>query len=784
MAYRSLLRNKFSSSINLVGLSVAIGCCIIFFLMLDMEYTSDRFHENVKNTFMVVYTLEGDQRFERWGDSPQPLGPALETDLPQVERAVRVTDQNCAMRYGDNVFNESIRFVDPDFLELFTFLLRLGDRMALFDKNSLIFSEEMAEKYFGEENPVGKQVMVQFHNKVRKTLVVGGVAEKFPDNASFGFHALASYENLDEIGERHFDDWGTFVRATFIQVGSPEDISVISAQMDRYVQRHNAARVDRPIASFGFEPLSTLSWESQEIRRSISSGSTPEALILLFVIGLFLLLQACFNYVNIALAYGTRRLKEIGIRKVVGSQRLQLIVQFLAENLLLCFLALIGGFLLAEVILLPGFMKITGEPDRVSLLDFFSNAHFWVFLFGLLLLTGVGGGAYPALIISRQQPVGILKDTLRKISKKKLSSLLLSVQFGITFIIICLVVTFLQNNQYQLKRDWGYNKEHVINIRLDKGEQFDVLKNRFALNPNVIQIAGMRHSIGRSQGQAVVDVDANKHEVISFEVGPNYLDVLGLRLREGRLFRLNLSTDREAALVVNERFVEEMGWQHAMDQPVRYQNRLYKVIGIVEDFHYESFFEEIKPAIFRLVDTQAFLYLAARVKAGTGVETAKEFREIWRSVFLDSPYEGFFQDSVFEIAFRNNVTITQIFTATACITLTISCMGLFGLVTLIISKRTKELGVRKVLGASVIQIARLISRRFVLLVLISILVMVPGCYLFINILLDGVYKYHMALGASPFILAAMVVLVTAILTIVSQVYKAAVRNPIDAIRYE
>ena len=784
LAYRNMLKNKLSSLINIVGLSVAIGCSIVFFLMLDLEYTSDRFHENASNIFMVVYSLEGDQGVKRWGDSPQPLGPALEAEFPQVKRAVRVIDKGATVRYKDQVFNESIRFADPGFLDMFTFPLKWGNRPESAQKNGLVLSEEMAEKYFGEENPVGEQVVITFNSKNQDTYFVLGVAEKFPHNASFSFNILASFEKFLDISEATVEDWKTFTKATFIEVNNPNDLSAISAQLDKYTKRHNVANIDRPIASFAFEPLPTLSWESQEIERSISSGSTPQALIMLFVIGLFLLLQACFNYVNIALASGSSRLKEIGVRKVVGCQRIQLVIQFLGENLLMCFLALIGGLALTEFIFIPGLMEITGSPDKMTLFDFFTSLHLWMFFVLIMLLTGIGAGAYPALTISKLQPVSIMKGKPKLSGKKRFTSFLLAFQFGIAFLILCLLVAFLQNNRYQQRRDWGYNQEHVINIRLEKGNQFEILKNAVDLNPIVIQTAGTGSLVGRSESQAVVEVEAIKHEVIRLDVGFNYLEILGIRLKEGRFFDPALSTDRDSALVVNERFVQEMGWDHAIDKPVRYENRSCTVIGVVEDFHYDFFFEEIQPALIRLVPEEDFNYLATRVEAGTGTQSVAALKGIWQKLFPDRVFDVVFQDSVFEQAYRNNVTITKIFLATAVITLIISCMGLFGLVSLMVSKRTKELSIHKVLGASVIQIANLITKRFVLLLTASILIALPGGYFFLKALLDNIYKYHMPLTALPFVLAALIVLLTAFLTIVAQVYKAAVRDPIDAIRYE
>jgi ABC-type antimicrobial peptide transport system permease subunit len=527
-----------------------------------------------------------------------------------------------------------------------------------------------------------------------------------------------------------------------------------------------------------------LSWQSQEIKNSISSGSTPQALILFFVIGMVLLTQACFNYVNITLATGSRRLKEIGIRKVSGGQRSQLVAQFLSENVLLCFSALIVGLLLTEFLFLPGMIQMTGSNQHISLLDFFSSAHIWIFFVIVLLLTGLGAGLYPALIISRLQPTSIFKNKFGIGGKKRFTRLLLSFQFGIAFLIICLVTTFWRNNQYQRGQDWGYNQQHVINIELESPEPFEVLRNRITQNSNVIEMAGTVNTIGRTEQQAVVEVEALKHEVVRLDVGPGYLKTLGIRLDQGRLFDPDLRTDRDAAIVVNELFVHQMGWTNAVGQSVRFDNRVYRVIGVVKDFHYDDFFHDIKSVMIRLAPHDQYRYLAVRVQAGTGVQSVGAFEESWQALFPDAPFSAFFQDGVFDYAFRNNEGITRIFAAAATITLIISCMGLFGLVTLMIAKRMKEISIHKVLGASVSQVANLVSRRFVILVLASTALAVPVGYVLLQNLLDAVYPYHMPLGLAPFVLAVSIVLLTAVLTIASQVYKATVRNPIDALRYE
>lgn len=784
LAYRNLLKHKLSSFINLTGLSLAIACSLVFFLLLDKEYTSDRFHENCDRIFMVGYTLEGAEKYESWGDSPLPLGPALAAEFTQIEQAVRILDKSVKIRADKNIFTESIRFVDSSFLKMFTYPLLQGRPSILSEKNSLILSREMAEKYFGEEEPLGKRITLIFSATQQESYLVRGVAEKFPFNASFSFNVLASIEKLESLGMINPDDWEKYVQATFILVQNPEDIAAISVQTAQYIKRHNFANSDRPLASLVFEPLATLSWESQEIERSISSGSTPQALILLLVIGLFLLLQACFNYVNISLGASAGRLKEIGIRKVVGCHRKQLMSQFLGENLLLCFFALLGGLLITEFVFLPGLAGIMEGSDKLSLLELWHRPQLWLFLLLLLLTTGIGAGAYPAIILSRLQAINIFNKKSEIGGKKRFTNALLVVQFGVAFVIICLMTAFLQNNHYQRQRDWGYQPEHIININLENSGQYQILRNAVKLYPNVVQVSGAKHLLGRTHTQSVLEFNAEKQEFIRFDIGPKYLETLGIRLKQGRFFRHDLSTDSESAILINESFVQKMGWAEAVDKVIRFDEGLYTIIGVVEDFHYDFFFEEIKPVFFRQRPEEQNIYLSARIKAGSGVRSMADFENAWKSLFPDSVFNAFFQDSVFEQGFRNNNTITKIFSLTAVLTLFISCMGLLGLVTLMIAQRKKELSLHKILGATVGQISRLLYKKYTLLLTAALFLAVPFSYFLLLNLMDAIYPYHIPLDLFPFAAAAAAVLFTAFLTLTSQVYQAAVKDPIEALKYE
>jgi len=368
-------------------------------------------HKNAERIFLANYLLEIEGKRQTWGDSPLPLGPALQADFPQIEYAVRIADGSATLRYGDQIFDERIRFVDADFLHVFTFPLQRGFGNPLSDKNAVMLGKEVAEKYFGDENPVGKQIAITFKDGRREAFVVKGVAAKFDKRTSFDFEVLLHYDKQFEANliplERQ-NDWRVMTRATFIQLRDPAAIGVVAAQMERYVKAQNAANIDRPIAAFTFDPLLNIAFNAHRVRQSISGASTPAERVLLLVLGALILALACFNFMNIALAAAGARLNEIGIRKVIGGVKRQLVIQFLSENLLVTFLALAVAIALAEIFFVPAFNALF---SNVLELEFepWSNARLGVFFLATVIVVGIGAGAYPAFYISAFQPVAILR---------------------------------------------------------------------------------------------------------------------------------------------------------------------------------------------------------------------------------------------------------------------------------------------------------------------------------------------------------------------------------------
>ncbi len=519
------------------------------------------------------------------------------------------------------------------------------------------------------------------------------------------------------------------------------------------------------------------------MRGSISNGSSLSDIILLASLGLILLALACFNYMNIAIAAAARRLKEIGIRKAAGGSRSQLIGQFLCENVVLCLLALLLGLLLAHTVFFPGFLRIIGETE-FSLTDFFDNPRLWIFFLSVLLVTGLGAGAYPAFYISRFQTVAILRGKQKLAGNTPFIRTILTLQVGLSFILVLFGVVVTLDGAYQRSIDWGYNQEQTLVVPLDEPAQYARLKDELSRHPNVVQVAGSVHHIGRGTAQAMIEVATKNYTVARLDVGPDYVETLRLRLRDGRSFDPNLPTDREAAVLVNETLVRHLGWQEAVGQQIRYGEIVYTVIGVVEDFHYAAFSTAIEPTLLRLAAEDAFAYLAARVQPGTALQTADDLQAVWKTVAPGTPYNGFFQDDVFDSFWQGRAKSQQIFSSIAFVALLLTCMGLFGLVSLNITRRMKELSIRKVLGASLWHIVHQISRELILVLLVAMAFAVPASYLLLKALYDAAGGYHVPLGPPPVDVTFVGVVFTALLTVATHVYRAATANPVVALRDE
>ncbi len=783
IAYRNLLKNKLNSGINIFGLSVAIAFCIVAYLNHDYNVSFDMFHQNAEEIYRIKSVRVQNGRERMWGYTPRPLGPALAQDFPAIKNAVRMSPASVVLKFGDKIFNESALHVNPNFFAMFTFPLKYGEANALADKNKIILSEATAIKYFGATNPVGQQVTMRYRNGELRSFFVGAVTQKIPDNSSIQFDVLAAFELLVDAGIDQPDSWSTWAYVTFVQSAERAQMSTLAPQLERYLNAHNAAvGPEWQVARFQIEPLRGMAMKARETRADIlKEAMHPAGMISPSIIAALLLLMACFNYINTAIASSSQRLKEIGIRKVVGGFRTQLVWQFLGENLLLCAIALGLGIALAEIFV-PAYDKLWTYFELT--LDYSQNRGLLLFLAGLLFFLGLVAGTYPAFYISAFHPVAIMRGKQKFGGASWLSRSLLTFQFTISILTVIASIVFLQNSGFLREMDWGYGKDTAIIVPLRDAKYFEPYKNAVAQNANVVSVAGSMSHVGFNWGNAVVTSAAQKIEASLLSVGYNYLETMQIRLSQGRTFDENQPSDLQNAVVVNQKFASELGWTEPLGQIVSLDTLRYTVIGVVEDFYNDGAWRPITPCFFRMAKPEHIRTIAVRTSAEQMKATNEFLRETWQRVVPDLPYEGYYQDRVMAEALEVSDSIKTMFIYIAVLAIAIAAMGLFALVALNLARRTKEIGIRKVLGATLAQIMNLVNKEFALLLLASTALASVAGYFAVRALIESIYAYHVGFSALPFLLSGAIVFVIAALTVSSQVLKVATANPVEALRYE
>ncbi|GAB4243663.1 MAG: ABC transporter permease [Ekhidna sp.] len=778
-SFRSLLKNPLSSFINLFGLAIAIGVCLIVYSFMEFDYTIDDFHENKNEVYLTTFHVDRDGTERHLGLTPTPLGAMLKEDFTHIQKVCRVEDFGAVVKFEDKVFNENIRFVDPEFLEMFTFPLKWGQPSSLKEMNSIIFSEEMSIKYFGKENPLGKNVLLKFGDE-RKTFTITGVAEPFPLAHAIEFDFLINFENTHTTHPDYdLNNWRGFVNATLIQVEKPSDLKLIEDGMDKYRKLQNSVREDWAISRFEFVKLADLHNRSGDIMSDISQGVEDEARLILPIIGLFMLLLACFNYINIAIVSAAKRLKEIGVRKVIGANRRLVIIQFMAENIFVTLFALFFGLLLGAFVFLPWFNNLFNINLGLRLTD----ANLWIFLGSILLFTGVASGIYPAFYIAKFEVVRIFKGSVQFGKKNPLTKLFLGFQLILACITITCGVIFTQNTTYQQNRSWGYEPKSTMYARVPDQSAFEKLSAVMIQNPNVQKVMGSRNHLGGSSLLKVVETPERQYEVTELLVEANYAEAMGLELLEGRFFRDRFESDKQA-VVANELMIKSMDLQHPVGQFIKIDSMQYEIIGVVKDFHMYSFFNEIRPTMFRVAEKEDYRYMSMKVMPGTEDETFNALKEEWATLFPEEPFNGEHQEDVFGNYFEDIGNHAKFMKAVAFIAVMLAALGLYGLVTLNVTGRVREFSIRKVLGAQLKNIATNITKQYVMLFAISLAIGGPISYFMMEALMDQVYEYHIPMTISGVVIAIVILIFVLLATVSTQVRKVSKANPVIGLKVE
>ncbi len=781
-SFRGLTKNPLSSFINVFGLSAAIAVCVFGYGFARWTYGVDQFHVNKNEIYLATVLVDRDGTLQQNGRTPRPLGKMMEEDFTHIDKICRVDDRNVIVKYGKKVFHERVRYTDPEFLEMFTFPMEWGLSSSLIDVNSIILSADMSTKYFGYENPIGFDLLVKFDEHNQKTFKITGVAKEFPPSHDIDFDFLINYENL-KVSEPLVDhsDWSSLVTATFIQVNDPFDLTLIEGQMDKYQELQNEVETDWAISSFVFERWNGLYHKSGTIRNDISTGSDSNVIAVIYItaVSFFLLMLACFNYMNIAIVSAAKRLKEIGIRKTIGATKKTVMMQFLVENVVVTSFALFFGVILGSTVIIPWFEDIANFSMGFTLND----PALWLFLPSILLFTAVLSGAYPAIYISRFQVTGILKGSLRFGRKNPVTKIFLSFQIMLACIFIAIAVMFTRNHSYMAERSWGYDQDRTLYVRVKDRSAFEQMQRVMLQDPKVILAAGSRHHVGRSLGSIVIDKPDRSYEVDLLKIDANYLETMGIQLIEGRNFKENHTSD-ELNVIVNEVLVDNLKWEEAIGQVVKIDSVGYKVVGVVKNFHSSHFDQKIRPMIFQVADPTEHRFLSMKVRGGDQYEVYKAVQQQWSELFPEIPFQGGYQEDVWGRYFQDVGVHGKVWRGLAVIAIILASLGLYGLVTLNVTGRVKEFSIRRVMGAGLTSVGNIIVRQYLLLFAVALLVGAPISYFLIDFIFEMAYAYHIPIDFSGASISVLLLLSLLFLVVLVQSRKISKSNPVTGLKVE
>lgn len=788
VSFRGLIKNPVNSFINVFGLAAAIGFCIFSYAFARWVYNTDQFHENKNSVFLTTFTAERDGQSQRYGTAPRPLGEMLRQDFTHIKSVCRIEDKSVIMKYEDNVFHERIRFTDPDFLTMFTFPMKWGDQRSLKDINTIVLSEKMSEKYFGDDNPVGQTILMIFDKGRSKAFRIGGVASKFPSSRSFTFDFLVNFENLRTYSPSYdFHDWKAFTGATFIQLDNPSDIQTIGHGMEKYRKLQNeAAQPEWAISSFGFEPLATLHERTEDIKDDIAKSSHDNFISVIFMaaLGGLLLALGCINYINIAIASAAKRLKEIGVRKSIGATRRIVIVQFLSENLVITSFALVLGLILGLTFFIPGFEVLWHFSMDFKL----SDPRLWLFLPLVLLITGIVSGIYPSLYISRFQVVSILKGSVKFGQRNPVTKIFLGFQLILCCMFIICAVMFSQNTNYLSERSWGYDQEHTMYARVEDRAAFERLATTLAQSPDVASIAGSTHHVGKTHETMIIHFPDRDFEVDRIAVEAGYLQTLGIPLTDGRHFNAHEGSDRHA-VIVNESFITnvdriESGWANPVGKTFKIDSVEYEVVGVVHNFHNYNFEKLVTPLIFTVAPKDEIRYLTLKAAPGSEFETYKTLQAGWSKLFPEIPFDGGLQRDVWGFYYEALGIYSLVWWVLSFIAVSLAALGLYGLIRLNIAGRTKEFSIRKVLGAGFKNITAAITRQYAMLFVLALVIGAPAGFMFSKWLIEFSSVYHKPSSFSGAFVGIAIMVGIILLTFATQIRRVIKSDAVKGLKTE
>ena len=789
IAFRNIQRNKIYSFINIAGLSLGLACAMLIILYVKDEVSFDRFHKNGNNIYRIASIMQFGGEEKKLGITGFLQGPRFTQNVSGIKSFVRLQGGRQDFKKGTDIQSQDILYADSTFFSVFSFPLLSGNPVTcLTEPHTIVLTEDEAKKQFGTSDVLGKNILIR-EDSAFVPYKVTAVAKDCPQNSSIQFSALLPFKET-ETDALNNDNWFNFFLNTFVVLEPNANQHAIENQMQRFYVKDAKGTFskmaeqfdlgkDASMGSYFLQPFTAMHLSTELPADGLSKASNPVYSYILSGIALFILLIACINFINLTIARSMKRAKEIGIRKVVGGNRKQLIIQFLGESFVLCLIAFATAVALVKLIL-PVFNHLSNKALAISYL--FDTKLIAAYLV-LFVLTTLLAGFYPAFILSDFNPVKTLYSRFTLSGKNYLQKALVVLQFTLSsFLIIATLIIYYQFN-YLTTEKLGYDDSNLVMV--EKGglrpTQAKLFREQLMKNPGILGVAPKNG--GYSSTRAKVESDS----AIDFTyetIDESYLPLLKIPLVAGRNFSMDFPSDSSKAVLVNESFVKKAGWRNPLGQQVNfwYRNQKYVVIGVVKDYHFQALSQKIGPQLFTM-NGNDFGVVYIKIRPESATSSLAYIQKTFHALFPLAPFSYTFKNDENIKNYEAEAKWKQIMLYSAILTIFISCIGLFGLSVLSAEKRTKEIGIRKVLGASVQSVVTSLSLDFLKLVLIAMVIAIPLAWLAAGKWLQK-YPYRIQMSWEIFAAGGLFVIIIALITVSFQAIKAAMANPVESLRTE
>lgn len=785
IALRTFSKNKVYTFINVAGLAVGMGICLFLVLLDHYALTFDQYHENSDRIFRVNDRItQNDGNILDAAITPSPWGQALKEEFSEIEEATRFYNSSVVAQYGEKILRQGATYVDESIFRIFSYDFKYGDPAnALNGPNKIVMTEEMSVRFFADENPVGKTILID-----NEPFEVTGVLNKLHPQSSFRFNSLVSFDSLNENEFPTLNNWRTHNLFTYVLIRVGTDIDALEAQFNGFIARNIGEEFTERYTPH-LQNLEDLYLSSNLFAQH---GQTLDItyIYIFSIIGFLILVIACINFVNLATAQGLKRAREVGVRKVLGGSKKQLIFQFLTEAFILALIAVAIGAMLVEFAL-PWFNNLADWSVEANYL---SNPIYLISIAGVVLLVSLIAGGYPAFYLSAVRPVLALKGSQTGLqAKTKLKTILVVSQFTVAVFMLISAMVVGDQLEFLQSKDLGFNSTDVIVTGIPEGEDvgMETIRGELMRIPGVENVSFSSNVPGDQSGSKSEFYPEGSYEqngmlVNTYSIDSYFLNQYDIELQQGRDFAQEIYSDSSLSVIINEAAAEQFGWKNPVGKRISTSGdedrMIYTVVGMVENFHYETLHNTINPLIMRY-NPDDFNFLSIRMNTLSSEALTSQVTGALKELNAGLPVSYFFLEADISMEYITETVIGEMLRYFTYLTLFIACLGLFGLVSFTVVNRKKEIGIRKVLGATVSDILQNISGRFLKLIAIGFLIGAPLAYFFINQWLQS-FAYSTSVGLNTFLWAGIITLIISMITISHQAIKAARTNPVHSLKNE